>query len=743
MGFPQKIARIKISLNKIYIPEIIQTIIEFQYFHIIEKVLEQKEEKEPKINSILTIEQQNEINNKIKIVKNYLDDIIQQIGLTQNVVQNLNTSENNKIIINFKDLNEFFDQLVLTTENLYLIWKRIVKRINELDNVLRNIVEIMAFFNLINKFGGKHYNPSEFKRLNFEYYVCKKDQYNVLIESLNRFQHPILYHGEQIDPDSVGIFLFYNKDYEKYIQDLTITYNCRKINIPNKYIDKEGFNLQRLEKDYEYELELRKKLSIEYKNFIETIPYKILGLSEALSNGIKIYEIYKGFQRLFSKNLTCIEGYVPLNLVKKFIQHLKNLLGDKISIEIFIIDRACPYEEEIESKEKSDNILELEAGLYSITEKIHNKKIPTHYKRISVNKLNSYEKPPTLLKLSKFSTPYRSLVDLYGIANYSELDPTPFLVITFTMIFGLMFGDIGHGLVLLIASIFTVIFYKKPEQINTRRFGFVLFYCGIGSIIGGFLYGEYFGYPLIIFSHHVVLLGDPMEKITLLIKVSIIIGVLLIILGWIIRFVNYYMNNRKFLAFADPFIKILIISGGTYLIFNYMFDIKAWLSPPYPILFVIIPSILFLIIRIIGKLFRVASYMKRKSYGSIFSETFMDYFETMLQIISNVASFIRIVALEMAHVGLMLVVTKMVELINSSSILYVFLIKPLILILGNAFVIVLEIILVIIHGMRLHFYEFFSKFYVGNGIKYNKINLDSKYCQMNFSIEKGSSIIIP
>ncbi|MHA1339169.1 MAG: V-type ATP synthase subunit I [Promethearchaeota archaeon] len=751
MFLPEKMARVKIDLNKRSIPELIETLINFRYFHVIEKTINQPiSTKEPIINTILTEEQQNEIEDRIKIIRNYLNDIIEQVGITQKTIQNLNVTEENKISINFKGLNEYFNEISFKAENIYYRWKRLIKRLNEIDSILENIAEIAAFINLVSKFGGEKYNPKKFNRLNFETFVCNKNQYFVLQNAIERMEHPIVYYGEEIGTGIIGFFVFYEKEYENQIKDLIVTYNCKKVFIPDKYIDKNGLHMERVQKDHDYELELRKKHAQEYKKFIETIPLVVLGLSEALSNGIKIFNIYKGFQKLFSKNLTSIEGYVPLKMIENFKEQINLSLGKEVSLEIVEIERSCPYEEEEETKERKETF-EFRNIEHSKTIKIETKQfkeqIPSRkkqkkqierkkkhirYEKISANKIDPYEKPPTFLKLNKFVDPYLSLVNLYGITNYSEIDPTAFLVITFTLLFGLMFGDVGHGLVLIIVGLLGIFYYKGKKNKNGRRFAFVMIYCGLGAIIGGLLYGEWFGYPLIIAGKHFILLAEPMENVTLLIKISIILGVIIIVLGWIISFINYYINKYKFMAFADPFIKILIIVGGTYLIFNYMFDIQAWLSPPYPILLVIIPSIFYVFIRIFGKLFKVASYLKKKSYGSMFSQTFLEYFETMLQIISNVASFIRILALEMAHIGLMLVVIRMTELTNTTAGWYIFFVKPLILTLGNAFVIILEVILVLIHGMRLHFYEFFSKFYVADGIPFNEIILDNTYSKINF-----------
>ena len=104
------------------------------------------------------------------------------------------------------------------------------------------------------------------------------------------------------------------------------------------------------------------------------------------------------------------------------------------------------------------------------------------------------DETPTVMKNNRFVRPFESLVRMYGTPTYSEIDPTPFLAITFPLLFGLMFGDIGHGLVLVIAGLIGGIKYReKKKGTDFLNFCWIIFYCGWGAILGGILYGEFFG----------------------------------------------------------------------------------------------------------------------------------------------------------------------------------------------------------------------------------------------------------
>ena len=118
----------------------------------------------------------------------------------------------------------------------------------------------------------------------------------------------------------------------------------------------------------------------------------------------------------------------------------------------------------------------------------------------------------------------------------------------------------------------------------------------------------------------------------------------------------------------------------------------------------------------------------------------METFETVLSIMSNVASYIRLLALALAHIALMLSVTAVIGLIQGEGIL-ILIIIIIALILGNLVVILLEGILVFINAIRLHFYEFFFKFYQGSGTDFFPFYLDDDFSTINFKIISEKDVI--
>ena len=240
---------------------------------------------------------------------------------------------------------------------------------------------------------------------------------------------------------------------------------------------------------------------------------------------------------------------------------------------------------------------------------------------------------PSLLNMSPLLRPYQNLIALYGQTNYSELNPAFILFFMFPIIFGLMFGDIGHGICLMGAGVLGAFLFRKNS--GTKSFSWIIFYCGIGAIFGGFMYGEAFGHHYFI-SEHLHLtpwLVNPMEEggVMVIVKISIVVGVVVICLGFAMRGINYVINRKKYLAFSESVFKILLLIGGTIIILRDGFDMQKWFAPPFPpVMMVIIPALLIILLQVFGKLFRLTSYLKKKTYGDIIGHSTLDLAETFL-----------------------------------------------------------------------------------------------------------------
>ena len=135
------------------------------------------------------------------------------------------------------------------------------------------------------------------------------------------------------------------------------------------------------------------------------------------------------------------------------------------------------------------------------------KKIDSNYRTI-LNYINTKQTPPTFHRTNKFTFAYQNIINAYGIPNYREINPTPFTVITFPFLFAIMFGDMGHGMLMLAAALFMVLKENslkkttKGNEIMEIFFGgrYIILLMSIFSIYCGFIYNDIFAKSMNIFG---------------------------------------------------------------------------------------------------------------------------------------------------------------------------------------------------------------------------------------------------
>ncbi|MDV3429016.1 MAG: ATPase [Bacillota bacterium] len=319
--------------------------------------------------------------------------------------------------------------------------------------------------------------------------------------------------------------------------------------------------------------------------------------------------------------------------------------------------------------------------------------------------------PPTRLANNSFFKPFESMVRMYGIPSYNELDPTIFLAITYMIMFGAMFGDVGQGFVILLAGLILEFKLKR------KNLGGVFARLGISSMIFGTLYGEIFGFEAI-----PAILVRPMENITQVLVTAIIFGSILIILGFILGLVNNYRNkNLEEGVFGKEGLTGLVLYI-TMLAFGLSTVLKKNVIPSYLwiILFVVLLGLI-LLKEPISNLIRGIRPLYSVSKGDYFIEGSFSLLEAVLSLFSNTLSFIRVGAFALNHVGLFIAFDALAHMMSNkfgSFIMYL---------LGNLLILGLEGMIVFIQGLRLEYYELFSRYYSGEGLTFNPVTINRDY----------------
>lgn len=326
---------------------------------------------------------------------------------------------------------------------------------------------------------------------------------------------------------------------------------------------------------------------------------------------------------------------------------------------------------------------------------------------VEENHENIISRPPTKLLNPGLFKPFEMFIRMYGLPAYNEIDPTILIGLTYSFLFGFMFGDVGQGLCLLIGGF---LLYRM-KKVNL---GAILSCCGFFSTIFGFLFGSIFGFEDII---HPVWLR-PMQHMTNLpfigrlntvFIVAVSLGMGIILLTMILNIINSYRSRDPERTFFDTngLAGFVFYAGLVLTIVLYMTENPIPASALLVIMFGL-PLVIMFFKEPLTHLVERKSRIMPKEKGMFVVQGFFELFEVLLSYFSNTLSFVRVGAFAISHAAMMEVVL-MLSGHEAGTVNW------LVVVLGNLFVCGMEGLIVGIQVLRLEYYELFSRFYRGTG----------------------------
>lgn len=307
---------------------------------------------------------------------------------------------------------------------------------------------------------------------------------------------------------------------------------------------------------------------------------------------------------------------------------------------------------------------------------------------------------PVLIHTPYALKPFEKLITNFSYPRYGEVNPVLPFAITFLLLFGIMFGDIGHGLVL--ASLGLWVRKKSSEYADL---GQIYYLSGLSAAFFGFLYGSVFG----VHTLFPCLLFNPIENINATIIFSIVIGISIISLSFFLHIVTALKRKELSLLFVGE--------GSLLWLLAYWFSIGIFVKSvvqkmdiTYELIFLALLLVIIFIQMLINKVHKI--------------QAIIDLLRKFMETITNTISFLRVGAFALAHGALFMAVFSMARMISENygeGFFYWMLI-----IVGNVVIIVLEGVIVTIQTLRLEYYEFFKRFFKGGGSPYHPYNLNSK-----------------
>ncbi len=318
--------------------------------------------------------------------------------------------------------------------------------------------------------------------------------------------------------------------------------------------------------------------------------------------------------------------------------------------------------------------------------------------------------PPILLKNWRIFRPFEPFVKMYGLPSYHEMDPTPLMALTYTLLFGIMFGDVGQGALLILAGLLM-------WKLKGMWLGKIICYAGVSSIAFGCIYGSVFGFEEILPGFKVL---ESSETSHLALMLAIYLGVGLLTMSFLVNIWNgiRQKNFEKMFFGSNSLAGLLLFVSIMSLILPILGFGEAFLPAGLsPILILAMIAVIFMRSPLSRLCARDPDW-KPEKWSAFFVENIFELIEIVLSYVTNAISFLRVGAYAISHASMMMVVFLLAGPPHSESIV--------VIIIGNLVVMGIEGLLVGIQCLRLEFYEIFGRFYDGSGRSYSPIIIDYK-----------------
>lgn len=343
---------------------------------------------------------------------------------------------------------------------------------------------------------------------------------------------------------------------------------------------------------------------------------------------------------------------------------------------------------------------------------------------------------PVAITSPKALRPFQNIVNNYSTPEYGTVNPTIFVMVAYLSMFGLMFADVGQGLVLLLVGLLGSRSYKKnplkPDGMLSRNVTSLLVYLGLSSMVFGALFGSYFGlglFPALWFNYEAAVAGHAegalVHDVYGILGITIKFGIIIIYTGLFLNWVNLIRKRAFLTLFLDKngLIGGLLFGIGLYMGFGFVgsgyrqFPQASWIGP------VITLCLVLLFLRgFLSYFLSVRRGGPKHEVGKLMLDCVMEWLVDVLEIftgyMSNTLSFMRVAGLGIAHASLMESFKMLSSMVDGFGGIGIF-------ILGNVLVIVLEGLSAGIQSLRLNYYEFFSRYFTGKGVAYEPVGLNT------------------
>ena len=689
-----------VILPRIESPKAISRLAEFEWFH---KLDMQNETLTPEIDDLLLRAQK---------VHQFIEEIIKGLGIPLRVGI-MEILFKGTVFKKKKYEIDEIENMITDLEKTPDIISKAAAMLEENANINRSLEEYRTLKDALKVVNKLNVDLSNFGLMNHFYtnlFVINSSDYGEIERTLENI--PIFKYDLE-SKEKLAIIIISDSDDSVKILKIMRSFNSNPFSIPKGFpqIPSEAYSLA--ESKIKELSDKQKSISKEISAITRKVRGEILAIHE---NSFVVKEVLETLRKPGgTKNFAVIQGFIPKKMEKKFKQITNQWT--------------------------------------SITEEIKDQEISTE--------------PPTHLDNPRWVKTFEVITDSQGIPKRGEFDPTWMIALMWPIFYGLMFADLGHGLLLMGLGLL----FKFKGQGNLSRWGMLLAISGGAGAIAGIFQGEMFGFHL----EHLVVFesllheGGPLhsidwligaisvaeltfEQVIMILKVSIFLGV--VHLGWafILRIHNYWRTGDKdtmiFEAIPNLFMWLGVFAvmmgaiGSGYDVMNMYSKIHTEAVPWITVIvgdwavvwlvvrIAVIVIIASMVMMIIGGL---KHNKKHPDAGGDMVSVIMEVFlGKSIECLAHTISYARIGIMLLVHAALLLTVNKAYESMGGLD-------SPTALVLivgGQIGIMMIEGLIVYIQSLRLHLYEFFTKWYYGGSQPFKQLVPEMVYNSFSWKKKK-------
>ncbi len=675
-------------------PKLISRLTEFEWYH---KIDSNNDLVTPEIDDLLLKAQQ---------TFQSIDDVLKGIGIPQTV--GIMEILFKGTIIKKKDyeINEIEDMVEGIAKEAPSIIDKPAKLLEEAANTRTSIEEYNSLKDTLEVIKKMKIDLSGFGLMKYFYtnlFVINSADYPEISRSLENIT--VFKYDLENKEKSAILVISDNVDYDKVLKVLR-SFNSSSFKIPEGFpqIPSEAYALA--ESKIKELTTKQKEIQKELAGITKKIRRDILSIHEKALVAKDVLETLR--KPGGTKNFAVIQGFIPKKMESKFTDSTKQWM--------------------------------------SVVEDITDPKLK--------------EEVPTLFDNPRFVKTFEVITHSQGIPKKGEPDPTPMIALMWPIFYGLMFADMGHGLLLMALGLL----FKFKGQGNLSRWGMLIAISGASAAIAGVGAGEAFGFHLDHMGPIEGLLEEggalhsvswivgilsvaelTFEQVINILKVSLFIGIVHLVWAMVLRVIRGLKEGHKMVVFTEAIPNIALYGGivvimmcaigSQYDVMN-MYSKVHTESVPWVTMFLgdwaqvwIITRIAVIIVLASMVIMMVGGVMHAKKHPEDGADPASVIMEVLLgktvEALAHTISYARLGIMLLVHAALLMTVnnafTSLGGMESGAAIVMI--------VGGNLGIMMIEGLIVYIQSLRLHLYEFFTKWYVGGAEPFKQIRPELIYNQ--------------